>query len=451
MDHFMLGYYLMKQYKPQTISIIGFGRFGQLLATMLSKHFTVQLYDKKEVDTNTAKGCMVVDLKTACQADAVFFAVPISQLESVVKKAAQYVKSEAVVFDVASVKVHSKKIFQKYLPKDVYAILTHPMFGPDSARDSVEHLPIVMHNLSAAKLVFAYWQKFFLSLGLNVVTMSPEEHDKNAAYSQGVTHFMGRVLDDMKLAPTPIDTKGFEALLEVRAQTCNDTWQLFEDLQVYNPYTKDMRHKLEKSIKAVSGRLIPKKHTKTLVIGIQGGKGSFNEEACIDHCKHGGITDYKIEYLYTSERVLKALHDGHIDYGQCAIQNGIGGMVRETIKAMARYQCEIAYEFEFIVNHCLMVRPGVSKKDIRIIMSHPQALAQCKTTLAKRYPKQHKKSETGKLIDQSLLAKHLGAGKLTRSIAVLAPSICADLYGLKIVDEGLQDLDENFTTFLWLK
>lgn len=446
---------MAKHYSPKTVSIIGFGRFGQLLAALLNTYFDVVVYDKK-INTKKLKsiGVKSVDFKKACQADVVFFAVPISQLETAVKKAAEYLNNTQTVLDVASVKVHSKKVFEKHLTKvGCSVILTHPMFGPDSVKEGLKGLSFVIHNLTADKDSYAFWKRFFKNtLALNVVELSPEDHDKQAAYSQGVTHFMGRVIDDMKLTSTKIDTKGFTSLMQLVEQTCNDTWQLFSDLQTYNPYTKKMRHDLERSIDKLADKLVaPHKLGRALVIGIQGGKGSFNEEACIEHCQEKGIKEYEIKYLYTSKRVLQALHDGEIDYGQVAMQNAIGGTVRETVAALAEYQCHIFEEFEFLVSHCLMIHPKAKKKDIAQIISHPQALAQCHATLMHKYPELKQLSGKGNLVDQATAAKALHSGKIKKDTAVLAAGICAEYYDLKIIDERLQDMKMNFTTFLWLK
>jgi prephenate dehydrogenase len=78
--------------------------------------------------------------------------------------------------------------------------------------------------------------------------MSPQEHDRKAAYTQGITHYVGRVLADLDLEPSPISTLGYHKLLEIREQTCNDPWQLFLDLQRFNPYTKEMRERLHRSL-----------------------------------------------------------------------------------------------------------------------------------------------------------------------------------------------------------
>ncbi len=439
-------------YSPKTISIIGCGRFGLFWARILSEHFVVIVYDTKTIK-KLPQGVKQVSYKHVFESDVVIFAVPIRKFAAAVKKSVAHIRPGTTVMDVLSVKTHAQKVCAQYFADArIDVILTHPMFGPDSAAESVAHLPMVMHNMSARKKVFAWWKQFFAKLDLAVVTLSPKQHDTYAAYSQGVTHFVGRVLDNMKLAATPIDTKGFASLLDVKEQTANDTWQLFSDLQAYNPYTKAMRQKLERSLDTVAGKLAvrPTKSTRR-VIGVQGGKGSFNDAACQEHCEAVGITDYDIKYLYTSKRVLRALHNGEIDYGQVAMQNAIGGTVRETVHALAQYQCHIVEEFEFLVSHYLMTYPGVDPKQLTAIMSHPQALAQCHQTLQYKYPDLKQMSGTGNLIDNAAVAAALGSGKLDKTIAFMGPEICATYYGLQIIDERLQDMKMNFTTFLWLK
>ena len=85
------------------------------------------------------------------------------------------------------------------------------------------------------------WREFFSSLGLAVSVMTPDEHDREAAFTQGVAHYIGRVLSDLGVQRSAIGTVGYNKLLEIVEQTCNDPWQLFLDLQRYNPYTREMR------------------------------------------------------------------------------------------------------------------------------------------------------------------------------------------------------------------
>ena len=73
--------------------------------------------------------------------------------------------------------------------------------------------------------------------------------------TQGLTHYLGRVLAQLELQPSRIASLGYQKLLEIIEQTCNDSWQLFFDLQQYNPYTKDMRDHLAVSLSEVKNRL----------------------------------------------------------------------------------------------------------------------------------------------------------------------------------------------------
>jgi hypothetical protein len=232
------------------------------------------------------------------------------------------------------------------------ALLTHPMFGPDSTKEGFVGLPIVLDRYTAKQDTYTYWKDYFSSQQLAVVEMSAKQHDTTAANSQGVTHFIGRLLEDMRFHETPIDTLGAKKLLQIKDQTCNDTWQLFYDLQRYNPYTKRMSLRLGRSYDKIYHKLLPKRVKRnTTTYGIQGGKGSFNEEALMDHLSRHRKENYTIKYLYTTENVMRALQRGEIDFGQFAIHNSVGGIVDESIQAIARYKFMIIEQYAIVISH----------------------------------------------------------------------------------------------------
>lgn len=158
---------------------------------------------------------------------------------------------DTLVVDTCSVKVHPVQLMQSILGADRPMLATHPMFGPDSGRQGLAGLPIVVHPLGPSHVLHGEWLSRFESMGLRVLLLSPQEHDRIAAFSQGVTHLVGRVLKAMGLEPHPMATVGFKNLLEIMNQTCNDPWQLFLDLQRYNPYTPQMREKFLNALKEV--------------------------------------------------------------------------------------------------------------------------------------------------------------------------------------------------------
>lgn len=235
--------------EPQDVGIIGYGRFGRLWAQLLGPHHRVRVTDSVVVQSE-----QFVPLPELCSsAQAIFLCVPINQVELVIREIAPYLRPGTTVFDVCSVKVHPASALTAQLAgrDDLTLVATHPMFGPDSAADGAAGLPMVVWRLAGDERVYAAWIQFFGDLGIRTVEMSPDEHDRLAAWSQGVTHYIGRVLDRLELQPTPIDTEGFRILRSLIAQTCNDSWELFHDLQRYNPYTHEMRLRLQAALDEV--------------------------------------------------------------------------------------------------------------------------------------------------------------------------------------------------------
>jgi len=438
----------------QQISIVGFGRFGRTLYRLLKDDFEIVLYDGQQIKPGSVKftknTSLAKSLSEIYDSDTIFYCVPISQFEAVIKAHEKYFQPRHVLIDVLSVKLHPAKVFKKYLAgSQTQAILTHPMFGPDSSRGGFEGLPIIMDQFRANDKTYGYWKNYFKSKQLKVIELPAEKHDKLAANSHGLTHFIGRLLEEYKFEATPIDSLGAQELLDVKTQTCSDSWQLFTDLQHYNPYTKKMRLKLGDAYDKLYNRLLPEQiDTDCLTIGIQGGPGSFNEEAVTYWLQRSGITNYHVKYLHTSEEVLAALHAGDVDRGQFAIHNSIGGIVGESIEAMARYKFVIVEEFAIKIAHALMIRDDAVYSEVTTIMTHPQVLAQCKTSLPQKYPHLRQTSGEGELIDHATVAKHLSLHKLPKHVATMGSKVLADIYGLKIIEDNLQDAQENYTSFL---
>jgi prephenate dehydratase len=71
--------------------------------------------------------------------------------------------------------------------------------------------------------------------------------------------------------------------------------------------------------------------------------------------------------------------------------------------------------------------------------------------LARKYPRYRLMSGEGELIDSALVAKYLSEGKLPLTTAVMGSSVLAQLYGLRIMEDHLEDKQENYTSFLWVE
>src|SRR3990167_899388 len=112
----------------KTVGIIGYGRFGLLLESLIKKI-------RPSIDLKVYSRNISPDLKLffsfedTAQCDLIFPAVPIHSFENVIKKISKKVKPGSIVMDVCSVKTHPIKIMEKYLPLAVTIIASHPLFG----------------------------------------------------------------------------------------------------------------------------------------------------------------------------------------------------------------------------------------------------------------------------------------------------------------------------------
>ncbi len=184
----------------------------------------------------------------------IFIAVPIREFENIINKISPLLKKGTTIIDVCSVKKYPTEIMIKKLNPDIGIIATHPMFGPDSFLSN-NKLKMMLNNTRDVNQIFKFWKQYFKDQGIKVIEMTPDQHDLMAAKTQGVTHFLGRMLKEFGIHKTQIDTQGFSDLLDLVDQTCNDTWELYSDLQLFNPYTSTMIKNLKSATDSLDNRL----------------------------------------------------------------------------------------------------------------------------------------------------------------------------------------------------
>ncbi len=227
--------------------VFGLGRFGRFWAEQLATKLPVVAYNRTKRDI-TLKNVEIVEFEEFVECDVIFICTAISSLHDVLSHIAPHLKKDTLIIDTCSVKVYPKQVMEEIFPQNISLIATHPMFGPDSGKNGVQGLPIMIDPFRCSPETGDFWIDTFKGMGLDVLPMSCEQHDREAAYSQGVTHFVGRMLDELDLKQTRIATLGYTKLLEIVEQTCNDPFQLFLDLQRYNPYAQQMHTDLKNAI-----------------------------------------------------------------------------------------------------------------------------------------------------------------------------------------------------------
>ena len=237
--------------------IIGYGRFGRLWADILSVQGEVFVYDKNITEEQHGGSINLVSLKEVVETDILFLLVPISEIESVCQEISSLLNPNTIVVDSASVKVHPATVMQKHLSEDQSIIATHPLFGPDSVkRSGLKGKKIVVDPVRATTEQKELLESIFKKMEIKIIKATAEEHDKQMANSQALVHFLGRALANLNLKNQEISTPDYQSLLQINDLVENDTWQLFVDMQKYNPYAGDVRESLVNELKKIEEKII---------------------------------------------------------------------------------------------------------------------------------------------------------------------------------------------------
>ncbi len=225
------------------IAIIGYGRFGQCASHHLKKLFRVSVADSRKI-RNVVKGVSEISITAAASKPIIILAVPINQTEALLKHIAPLLKPHTLVCDVCSVKEQPILWMKHQLPKHVSILGTHPLFGPDSASTNLRDRTIVLCPVRISKAQLRHIRTSLSSLGLKVILMTAQKHDRLMATTLFLTQCVGRGLLKMKLSPSTAITQNTQFLHHLVETTKNDTEELFRDMFQYNHFTSSIPNKL---------------------------------------------------------------------------------------------------------------------------------------------------------------------------------------------------------------
>lgn len=139
--------------------------------------------------------------------------------------------------------------------------------------------------------------------------------------------------------------------------------------------------------------------------------------------------------------VFTAVEGGKADYGVVPVENSTEGSVIPTLDAFNASTLQIHAEALLRIRHCLLAQAGTSLHEITKVVAHQQSLGQCREWLAVNLPGIEKEAVTSNAEAARLAARHKG-------VAAIAGTTAAELYGLQVLSEGIQDSAENTTRFL---
>ncbi|WP_448582260.1 prephenate dehydratase [Thermaurantiacus sp.] len=146
---------------------------------------------------------------------------------------------------------------------------------------------------------------------------------------------------------------------------------------------------------------------------------------------------------FSFEDAIQAVIDGEAGQAAIPVENSLHGRVADVHFLLPESGLAIVGETFVKVEHCLLARPGVASAELREVLSHPQALGQCRRRLKALGLRPVPFADTAAAAAEIMARdeRHLGA---------LASALAAELYGCCVLADNLQDADHNRTRFLLL-
>jgi prephenate dehydratase len=170
-------------------------------------------------------------------------------------------------------------------------------------------------------------------------------------------------------------------------------------------------------------------------IAFQGEPGAYSEAAALAYSAHAEPMSCK-----TFDEVFDAVLRKKSTHGIVPMENSIGGTIHRNYDLLVDHDIPITGEVELDVVHCLQALPGTKIEDVTIVYSHPQALAQCE-----RYLKDL--GVTVEAIYDTAGGAKLVAEQKMKGAAALASRRAAEVFGLEVLQEAVQDYEYNITRF----
>lgn len=179
--------------------------------------------------------------------------------------------------------------------------------------------------------------------------------------------------------------------------------------------------------------------SRRVKVSFQGERGAYSEEAAASFFK-SGVAAKPCKSLFDT---FEAMEKGLVDFAVVPVENSLEGSVNETYDLLLSSGLKVCGEVNLRVSHSLIARPEVEIKDIVAVYSHPQALAQCRAYIRKMSFRPVATYDTAGSV--KIIKK-----RRSRSVAAIASSRAASLYGMNILAEHIEDNPNNYTRFFAL-
>jgi len=171
-----------------------------------------------------------------------------------------------------------------------------------------------------------------------------------------------------------------------------------------------------------------------------GPPGTYSDEAVLRYAPDSERVPYP-----SLVHVAGAVEDGEVDEAVAPIENSIQGPITDILDSLIQAERTfIRGELVLAIDNCLLVLAGTAREDIGVVYSHPQPLGQCRNYLRRELP-DARLVASASTVEAAMDLKNSG-----ESGAAIAPRRAAEIYGLEIMEEGIQDNRANMTRFVVL-
>ncbi len=175
-------------------------------------------------------------------------------------------------------------------------------------------------------------------------------------------------------------------------------------------------------------------------VAIQGELGSFSHQAVVQMLPKARVVPCTV-----SRHVFEAMDSGRVAAAIIPIENSLAGSVTEHYDLLLEYSCHIEREYRLRIVHNLIAAPGTKLEDVRRVLSHPVALAQCRNFFRK-----HPKLQSEPFYDTAGAVKHILQNKVADA-AGIASKLAAAQYGGNVLKAAIEDNKEDYTRFFLVR
>lgn len=231
----------------------------------------------------------VADIDTAlssrelvAQSEIVIVSVPIGSTSEVLTEIAPLLGPEQLILDLTSVKTPFVPIMERSRAE---ILSVHPMFAPQ--RSSTVGQTCVVCRVRQGSLG-EWFETFLVRMGLRLVVMTPEQHDRTMAFVQGLTHFQAltaaHCMAALGFQPTEsLETASpvYRVRLSIIGRILAQNPRLYAEIQIFNPYVKEVLEQVRRSNEVLS-RLVEQKDVEGFIaefVRVKEALGNFGEQS----------------------------------------------------------------------------------------------------------------------------------------------------------------------------